>query len=86
MTKIQPLNDKVILKIINENNVTKFGICLPEIVNKENIIGEVLAIGKGQIQKDIKEGDKVLFDKEQNVKIDGEYVIIDYYNILGVFH
>jgi len=48
--KLKPLGDRVIIKPIEEDEVTKAGIVLPETVDKEKPIkGEILAVGPGKV-------------------------------------
>ncbi|MBU2214333.1 co-chaperone GroES [Patescibacteria group bacterium] len=93
--KLKPLNDHVIVKAINESEVTKFGIVLPDTIDKEKPEkGEVVAIGSGKLLDNgqralmsVKVGDKVMFKKysPDEIKIDGEeYLIISESDILAV--
>ncbi|MBU1062713.1 MAG: co-chaperone GroES [Patescibacteria group bacterium] len=93
--KLKPLNDHVIVKAINESEITKFGIVLPDTIDKEKPEkGEVVAIGSGKLLDNgqralmsVKVGDKVMFKKysPDEIKIDGEeYLIISESDILAV--
>ncbi len=93
--KLKPLNDHVIIKAINENEITKAGIVLPDTVDKEKPEkGEVVAIGQGKLLENgqralltVKAGDKVMFKKysPDEIKVDGEeYLIISESDILAV--
>lgn len=93
--KLQPLADKVILKPIVEDEVTKAGIVLPETAEKEKSEkGEVIAVGPGKIlesgqrsEMPVKVGDKVLFTKygPNEIKInDEEYLIASIEDILAI--
>jgi chaperonin GroES len=95
MLKLKPLNDKVIIKPIEEKETTKFGIVLPETAEKEKSEkGEVMAIGPGKLLENgqrammsVKIGDMVLFKKysPDEIKIDKEeYLVIDESDIIGV--
>lgn len=73
--KLKPLGDRIIVKPVTEEEVTKSGIVLPETVEKEKKEeGEVIAVGDGEkISKlGLKEGDKVIFGKYS-----GEEVTLD---------
>lgn len=73
--KLKPLGDRIIVKSVAEEEVTKSGIVLPDTVEKEKKEeGEVMAIGDGEkiIKLGLKEGDKVIFGKYS-----GEEVTID---------
>ena len=69
--KLKPLGSRLIVKPIEEDEVTKTGIILPDTADKEKPTrGKVIAIGPGKILEngqreviDLKVGDKVLFEK-----------------------
>ena len=93
--KLKPLHDHVIVKPITENEMTKYGIVLPDTIDKEKPEkGEVVAVGDGKLldngQKSpmgVKVGDKVMFKKysPDEIKVDGvEYLIISEGDILGI--
>ncbi len=92
---IKPLGDRVVVKPVKEEEVTKSGIVLPDTVDKEKKAeGEVVAVGPGKMLEsgtratmEVKVGDKVLFEKwgGEEVKVDGvEYKIIDAEKILAI--
>ena len=83
--KIRPLQDRVLVKRVEEDQKTKGGIIIPDSAKEKPIEGVVIAVGKGKvasdgklIKMDIKEGDKILFNKYAgtDVKIDGEEFVI----------
>ena len=93
--KLKPLYDHVIIKAINEDEVTKAGIVLPDTVDKEKPEkGEVIAIGPGKLLENgqraamgVKVGDKVMFKKysPDEIKVDGkEYLIISESDIIAI--
>ena len=92
--KIRPLQDRVIVKRVEEEQKTKGGIIIPDSAKEKPIEGKVVAVGKGKVQEDgsqraldVKEGDVVLFGKYAGteVKIDGEeHLILREDDILGV--
>jgi len=93
--KLKPLYDHVIIKAINEDEVTKAGIVLPDTVDKEKPEkGEVIAIGPGKLLDNgqravmgVKVGDKVMFKKysPDEIKVDGEeYLIISESDIIAI--
>jgi len=92
--KIRPLQDRVIVKRVKEEEKTKGGIIIPDTAKEKPIEGEVVAVGKGKVQEDgsvraldVKAGDRVLFGKYSGteVKIDGEEsLIVREDDILGV--
>lgn len=73
--KLKPLGDRIIVKPVTEEEVTKSGIVLPDTVEKEKKEeGEVVAIGDGEKIKKLglKVGDRVIFGKYS-----GEEVTVD---------
>ena len=94
MSNIRPLQDRVIIKRVKEEEKSKGGIIIPDSAKEKPIEGEVLAIGSGKIaddgsvrKLDVKVGDRVLFGKYSGteVKIDGEdRLILREDDILGV--
>ena len=92
--KIRPLQDRVIVKRLEEEKKTKGGIIIPDSAKEKPVEGEVIAVGKGRIMDDgkvvkldVKVGDRVLFSKYggTEVKIDGEdYLIMREDDILGI--
>ncbi len=92
--KIRPLNDRVLVKRLEEEEKTKGGIIIPDTAKEKPIQGKVIAVGKGKLMEngevralDVKEGDRVLFGKYAGteVKIDGEeYLIMREDDILGI--
>lgn len=92
--KIRPLNDRVLVKRLAGEEVTKGGIIIPDSAKEKPIEGEIVATGSGKLNDkgervaiDLKAGDKVLFSKYggTEVKLDGEdYLIMREDDILGV--
>jgi chaperonin GroES len=92
--KIRPLQDRVIVKRVKEEEETKGGIVIPDTAKEKPIEGEVLAVGPGKVREDgsrrapdVKVGDRVLLGKYSGteVKIDGEeHVVLGEDEILGV--
>lgn len=93
--KIKPLNDKVVVKPLKAEEVTKSGIILPDTAREEKPEqGEVVAVGPGKLldsgsraEMSVKEGDRVLFTKysPDEVEIDGEkFLVIEEEKILGI--
>ncbi|MBU1118853.1 co-chaperone GroES [Patescibacteria group bacterium] len=86
MANLKPLADKVILKPIKEDEVTKSGIVLPDTVDKEKPEkAEVIAVGPGKTlsngQKSdmsVQVGDKVMFTKygPTEVKVDDQELLV----------
>jgi len=94
MANIRPLQDRVILKRVKEEEKTKGGIIIPDTAKEKPIEGEVIAIGSGKVLEDgtvrkldVKVGDRVLFGKYSGteVKLDGEeHLIVREDDILGI--
>ncbi len=92
--KIRPLQDRVIVRRVKEEDKTKGGIIIPDSAKEKPVEGLVVAVGNGKVLEDgtvrkldIKEGDKILFGKYSgtDVKIDGEeHLILREDDILGV--
>ena len=92
--KIRPLQDRLIVKRVEEEAKTKGGIIIPDTAKEKPMEGKVIAVGKGKVLEDgkiqpldVKVGDKVLFGKYAGteVKIDGEeHLIMREDDILGV--
>jgi chaperonin GroES len=83
--KLQPLGDRIVVKPIEREEVTKGGIVLPDTVKEKPQEGKVLAAGPGRLSDDGKRiamdvtvGDVVLYVKYggTEVKIDGEELMI----------
>lgn len=83
--KLQPLADRVVVKPIEREEVTKGGIVLPDTVKERPQEGKVVAVGPGRISDDgkrinmdVKVGDIVVYTKYggTEVKIDGEELMI----------
>jgi chaperonin GroES len=79
--KLRPLQDRVIIKRLEEEEKTAGGIIIPDTAKEKPQQGRVVAVGKGKILENgqvtppiVKEGDRVLFNKYAGteVKIDGE--------------
>lgn len=94
ITKIRPLQDRILVKRLNEEEKTAGGIIIPDSAKEKPQEGKVVAIGKGKVLDDgkvvpldVKVGEKILFSKFSGteVKIDGEeHLILREEDILGV--
>jgi len=85
LMKLKPLNDRVVVKRIEEEERTAGGIIIPDTAKEKPIQGEVLAVGTGKLMEDgsrrpldVKAGDRVLFGKYAgtDIKIEGEELLI----------
>jgi chaperonin GroES len=92
--KIRPLQDRVIVQRIDEEEKTKGGIIIPDTAKEKPQEGKVIAVGPGKILEngtkttlDVKVGDKILFGKYSGteIKIEGEeFLMMREDDILGV--
>ncbi len=92
--KIRPLNDRILVKRLEEEEKTAGGIIIPDSAKEKPAEGEVVAVGPGKMNDggerapmDVKVGDRVLFSKYggTDVKLDGDdYLIMREDDILGV--
>ncbi len=92
--KVRPLQDRIIVKRIDEEEVSRGGIIIPDSAKEKPQEGKVTAVGKGKVGEDgkvqpldVKKGDKVLFSKYAGteVNIDGdEHLIIREDDVLGI--
>ncbi|MCX7816545.1 MAG: co-chaperone GroES [Syntrophales bacterium] len=92
--KIRPLQDRVVVERVEEEEKTAGGIIIPDTAREKPMEGKVIAVGKGRytdegklVIPDVKEGDRVLFSKYagMEVKIEGkEYLIMREDEILGI--
>ena len=82
--KLQPLGDKVVIKVKEEEKTTATGIILPDTAKEKPVMGEIVAVGSGEIVDgkkvalDVKEGDTVIYSKYagSEVKLEGEEYLI----------
>jgi chaperonin GroES len=92
--KIRPLQDRIVVKRVAEEEKTKGGIIIPDAAKEKPIEGEVVAVGSGKVLDDgktrpldVKKGDRILFGKYSGteIKIEGEeHLILREEEILGV--
>lgn len=81
MASLRPLDDRVVLKVLDAEEKTAGGILLPDSAQEKPQRGKVTAVGEGKLNKDgkrmkldVKKGDIVLFGKYagSDVKVNGE--------------
>ena len=92
--KLRPLQDRLVVKRLAEEEKTKGGIIIPDTAKEKPIEGEVIAVGSGKQLDDgkvraldVKQGDRVLFGKYSGteIKIDGvEHLILREDEVLGI--
>jgi chaperonin GroES len=90
---IQPLADRVVIRPIEREEITKGGIVLPDTIKERPVEGDVLAAGPGRlsddgkrIPMDIKVGDRIVYTKYGGTEIkvdDEELIILNESNILA---
>jgi len=83
--KLQPLGDRVVIRPMPKEEVTKSGIVLPDTAKEKPQEGEIIAVGPGRVTEDgkripldVKEKDIVVYSKYAGTefKLDGEELII----------
>ncbi len=92
--KIRPLHDRVLVKRVEEEQISRGGIIIPDTAKEKPIKGRIVAAGNGKILKNgevralqVKEGDLVLYSKYAGteVKLEGEeHLIMREDDILGI--
>ncbi|MET0643889.1 MAG: co-chaperone GroES [Candidatus Binatia bacterium] len=92
--KIRPLQDRVIVQRIEEEEKTKGGLIIPDTAKEKPQEGKIIAVGKGKLNEDgkitpldVKVNDRVLFGKYAGteINIDGEeHLIMREEDILGI--
>ena len=83
---VKPLQDRVLIKRLEEENKTASGIIIPDNSKEKPSEGEVIAVGTSK-DLQVKKGDKVLFEKwgGTEVKVNGEdYLMMKEEKILGI--
>lgn len=92
--KIRPLQDRVIVKRMEEERTSAGGIVIPDSATEKPIKGEVVAVGTGKILDngekravELKVGDTVLFGKYSGTEVkidDEEYLVMREDDVMGV--
>ena len=92
--KVRPLQDRVLVRRVAEEEKTKGGIIIPDAAKEKPAEGEVIAVGSGKVDEKgkvrpvaVKKGDRILFGKYSGneIKIDGvDHLILREDDILGV--
>ena len=91
--KVTPLYDRVLLKRMEEQEVKKGGIIIPDTAKEKPLEAEIIAVGKGRVSEDgkvvaleVKKGDRVLIGKFAGTEVmvnDVEHVIVREEEILA---
>jgi chaperonin GroES len=92
--KIRPLHDRILVKRIEEQEVKKGGIIIPDTAKEKPQEGKVVAVGTGKVNEegkkiplDVKAGDRILFGKYSGSEVkveDEEYLILREEDVLGI--
>jgi len=90
--KLRPLQDRLLVRRVKEEEKTKGGIIIPDTAKEKPIEGKVISAGNGKLSEEgkrialeVKKGDRILFGKYSEVKIeDEEYLIMREDDVLGV--
>ncbi len=92
--KLRPLNDRVIIKRLEEQEISTGGIIIPDTAKEKPQQGKVIAVGNGRILKtgktvapQVKEGDRVLFGKYSGTEVkfgDEEHLVMIEDDILAI--
>jgi chaperonin GroES len=92
--KVRPLQDRLLVRRVEEQEKTKGGIIIPDSAKERPLEGEVVAVGSGKrledgtlVKLDVKKGDRILFGKYAGteIKVDGvEHLILREDEVLGV--
>jgi len=93
--RLKPLGDRVVVKPLTKEEVTKGGIILPDTAKEKPQRGEIIAVGPGRLDEDgkriameVKKGDKVIYAKYAGTEVkedDEELLILRESDILAKF-
>ncbi len=94
MANFRPLHDRILIKRVEAEEMTKGGIIIPDSAKEKPVEGQVIAVGNGKILDDgkvraleVKPGNRILFGKYSGteIKIDGEeHIILREDEVLGI--
>ncbi len=86
--KIKPMDDRLVLELIEEEEKTVSGIIIPDTAKEKPIMGRVVAVGTDEdLKEKVKEGDKVLFAKYggEEISLDSkDYKIVQRSDVLAI--
>jgi len=92
--KLRPLQDRILVQRVKEEEKTKGGIIIPDTAKEKPVEGRVIAAGIGKLSEEgkrialeVKKGDRILFGKYSGneIKIEGEeYLIMREIDVLGI--
>ena len=92
--KLRPLQDRILVQRVKEEEKTKGGIIIPDTAREKPIEGKVIAAGNGKLDEkgnrtalDLKKNDRILFGKYSGTEVkieDEEYLVMREDDVLGV--
>jgi chaperonin GroES len=92
--KVRPLADRVLVRPLEENEVKKGSIIIPDTAKEKPMQGEVIEVGPGKITDegkkiplDVKKGDRVLYGKYSGTEVtlgDTEHLILREADVLAI--
>ena len=92
--KLRPLQDRILVQRVKEEDKTKGGIIIPDTAKEKPIEGKVFAAGNGKLSEEgkrialeVKKGDRILFGKYSGTEVkieDEEYLIMREDDVLGI--
>ncbi len=85
--KLQPLGDRVLLKVEAAEEKTKGGLFIPQTAQEKTQTGSVVAVGDDETIKGVKVGSKVMFDKYAGTSIKegaDEYLVLHFTDLIAV--
>ena len=92
--KLRPLQDRILVQRVKEEETTKGGIIIPDTAKEKPAEGKIVSVGKGKLDEngkriapEVKKGDRILFGKYSGteVTIEGkEYLIMREEDVLGI--
>ena len=92
--KIRPLHDRMLVERLEERELKKGGIIIPDTAKEKPQEGKVIAVGNGKVDDDgkripldVKEGDKILFGKYSGSEVkldDKEYLMMREEDVLAI--
>ena len=91
---LKPLGDRVVIRVLEQEEKTASGIFLPDTAKEKPSQGEVVAVGPGKVHDDgkrvaldVKVGDKIIFSKYAGIEVKFEgtkYLIVSERDILAI--
>ena len=94
MRKLKPLQDRILVKRLEEKEIKKGGIIIPDTAREKPQEAEVIAVGPGKVTDDgkrqpmdVKVGDKILFGKYSGSEVklgDEDFLIMREEDVLGI--